>query len=164
LPNNVVYGILDDPYGNLWISCNKGLVRFNLSTPRKTVLYNKEDGLQSNQFNYKSSYKAKNEKFYFGGINGFSSFYPQDLNANKNIVVPPVEITGINLLGNSDTELENEIQIKVNKKQKIELPYNKSSFTISYVGLSYITQTKSQSALWKVFIKNKSDKHLRVME
>lgn len=146
LPNNVVYGILDDPFGNLWISCNKGLVCFNLSTPTHSTLYNKEDGLQSNQFNYKSSYKAKNGRFYFGGINGFSSFYPQDLNASKNIVIPPVEITGIKLFDNSDTELENEIQIKVNKRQKIKLPYNKASFMISYVSLSYIAQTKNQYA------------------
>lgn len=146
LPNNVVYGILDDPFGNLWVSCNKGLVRFNLSIPQYSILYNKEDGLQSNQFNYKSSYKAKNGKFYFGGINGFSSFYPQDLDANRNVIVPPVEITEINLLGNSDPVMEHEIQIKLNKKQKIKLPYNKSSFTISYVSLSYITQTKNQYA------------------
>lgn len=146
LPNNVVYGILDDPFGNLWISCNKGLACFNLSAPQNSILYNKEDGLQSNQFNYKSSYKAKNGKFYFGGINGFNSFYPQDLNANKNIVVPPVEITGISLFGNSDAETEDEIQIKLNKRQKITLPYNKSSFTISYVSLSYVTQTKNQYA------------------
>lgn len=146
LPNNVVYGILDDPFGNLWISCNKGLVCFSLSTPKSCLLYNKEDGLQSNQFNYKSSYKARNGKFYFGGINGFSSFYPQDFNANKNVVVPPVEITGINILENSDMKLENDIQVKLNKKQKIELPYSQSSFTISYVSLSYITQTKNQYA------------------
>jgi len=146
LPNNVVYGILDDPFGNLWISCNKGLVRFNLSAPQNSVLYNKEDGLQSNQFNYKSSYKAKNGKFYFGGINGFSSFYPQDLNANKNIIIPPVEITEINLLGNADPEIEHDIQIKLNKRQKIELPYDKSSFTISYVSLSYVAQAKNQYA------------------
>lgn len=146
LPNNVVYGILDDPFGNLWISCNKGLVCFNLSTPHNSTLYNKEDGLQSNQFNYKSSYKAKNGKFYFGGINGFSSFYPQDLSTSKNNVVPQLEITGIKLLGNSEPELENEIQIKLNKRQKIELPYNKASFMISYVSLSYVTQTKNRYA------------------
>lgn len=146
LPNNVVYGILDDPFGNLWISCNKGLVCFNLSTPFDSRLYNKEDGLQSNQFNYKSSYKAKNGRFYFGGINGFSSFYPQDLNANKNVITPPVEITGIKLFENSGAELENEIQIKLNKRQKIELPYNKASFMISYVSLSYVTQTKNRYA------------------
>jgi len=146
LPNNFVYGILDDPFGNLWISCNKGLVCFNLSIPSHSTLYNKEDGLQSNQFNFKSSYKAKNGKFYFGGINGFSTFYPQDLNANRNIIVPPVEITDIKLFDNSDTEQENEIQIKLNKKQKIELPYNKASFMISYVSLSYVTQTKNRYA------------------
>lgn len=146
LPNNVVYGILDDLFGNLWISCNKGLVCFNLSVPQNAILYNKEDGLQSNQFNYKSSYKTKKAKLYFGGINGFSSFYPQNLNANKNIIIPPVEITKINLLGNPEPEMENEIQIKLNKKQKIKLPYNKSSFTISYISLSYVTQTKNQYA------------------
>lgn len=146
LPNNVVYGILDDPFGNLWISCNKGLVSFNLSTPLNSRLYNKEDGLQSNQFNYKSSYKTKNGRFYFGGINGFSSFYPQDVNANKNIIVPTVEITGIKLFENTDTELEHEIQIKLNKGQKIELPYNKASFMISYVSLSYVTQSKNRYA------------------
>jgi len=146
LPNNVVYGILDDPFGNLWISCNKGLVCFNLSTPFRSAVFNKEDGLQSNQFNYKSSYKTKNGRFYFGGINGFSSFYPQDLNANKNIVIPSVEITGVKLFDNPDAELEHEIQIKLNKGQKIELPYNKASFTITYVSLSYVAQTKNRYA------------------
>jgi len=146
LPNNVVYGMLDDPFGNLWISCNKGLVCFSQSDPYNSMLYNKEDGLQSNQFNSKSSYKTRNGKFYFGGINGFSCFYPQDLNASKNIVIPPVEITDIKLLGDHDSEMEKEIQIRLNKKQKIKLPYNKSSFTISYISMSYVTQAKNRYA------------------
>lgn len=63
LPNNVIYGgVLDDPFGNLWVSCNKGLVTFNTSDPKSHRIYNKADGLQSNQFNYKSSYKTKDGK------------------------------------------------------------------------------------------------------
>lgn len=146
LPNNVVYGILDDPFGNLWVSSNKGLACFNISNPADSKLYNKADGLQSNQFNYKSSYKTRDGKFYFGGVNGFNSFYPKDLSESKNRIVPSIEITQINLLDNSDHELEKEIQTNLNKKQKIELPYNKSSFTISYISLSYISQAKNQYA------------------
>ncbi len=146
LPNNVVYGILDDPNGNLWLSCNKGLVCFNISDPSKSLLYGIEDGLQSNQFNYKSSFKSRDGKFYFGGINGFSCFYPNDLLANRNKIIPHVEITNISLLGNSNNNLEKEISTQLNKNGKIILPYNKSSFTISYVGLSYTTQTKNRYA------------------
>ncbi len=38
------------------------------------MLYNKSDGLQSNQFNFRSSIKTSNGKMYFGGINGFNAF------------------------------------------------------------------------------------------
>jgi len=146
LPNNVTYGILDDSEGNWWVSSNKGIFYFDPTNLENFKLLNKEDGLQSNQFNYKSSYKARNGKFYFGGINGFSSFYPQNLIKTKNTTIPPVEITGIHILGNEDKKYEYEIQQRLNNKQKIKLPYNKSSFTISYVSLSYIAQVKNQYA------------------
>jgi ligand-binding sensor domain-containing protein len=30
LPNNVIYGILNDNKGNLWLSSNKGISKFNI--------------------------------------------------------------------------------------------------------------------------------------
>jgi len=145
LPNNVVYGVLDDPFGNLWVSCNKGIVCFDISDLTHNKLFDKEDGLQSNQFNYKSSFKASDGKFYFGGINGFNCFYPQDLNALKNEIIPPVEITALQLLKRSGVPEQN-IQVQLNKKETIILPYNKSSFTISYISLSFLSQTKNEYA------------------
>jgi ligand-binding sensor domain-containing protein/signal transduction histidine kinase/DNA-binding response OmpR family regulator len=147
LPNSVIYGIQDDPQGNYWLSSNKGIIQINDIADIKTIrIYSKEDGLQSSQFNYKSSYKVQTGKLYFGGINGFSSFYPQDIDKNKNKILPPIEITQINILGNTDIEFSNEIQRKINEKQKIILPHNQSSFTISYISLSYPIQSKSQYA------------------
>jgi signal transduction histidine kinase/ligand-binding sensor domain-containing protein/DNA-binding response OmpR family regulator len=146
LPNDVIYGILDDPSGNLWLSSNKGLICFNVKKPKEYKLYNIEDGLQSNQFNFKASYKTRDGKFYFGGINGFNSFYPQELNKLRNQITPPVAITKISILSNNDTELEKEIQTKLNNKQSIKLNYDKSSFTISFVSLSFISQSKNQYA------------------
>lgn len=146
LPNNVVYGALDDAFGNLWISCNKGIVCFDIDNPAGHTLYDKEDGLQSNQFNYKSSYKDRNGKFYFGGINGFNCFYPQELTQLHNNHIPPVEIAHIRLLGNDNENLEHEVRTRLNQKQRIVLPYNKSSLSISYISLSFRSQNKNQYA------------------
>ncbi len=146
LPNNVTYGVLDDAFGNLWISCNKGIVCFDIHHPADYKLYDQEDGMQSNQFNYKSSHKARDGKFYFGGINGFNSFYPQDLASLKNDHIPPVEITGIQFPGDKGYRVEKEIQTLVNRKQQITLPHDMSSFSISYISLSFRSQNKNQYA------------------
>ena len=146
LPNNVVYGILDDQLGNIWASSNKGLVSFPPSDINLQKRYSQDDGLQSNQFNYKSSFKASDGKLYFGGINGFNSFYPQELSENRNLVVPSVEITGMQLLGKHDEQIAKYILKCINQKQPVRLKHNNSSFTISYVSLSYVAQVKNQFA------------------
>lgn len=146
LPNNVIYGILDDPSGNMWISCNKGIVRFRVEEPSKYKLYDKKDWLQSNQFNFNSSFVSSDGKFYFGGINGFSCFYPQDMNKNLNTTIPNVEITEVKLLGNHSKEVGQRIREKISRKEKIVLSSNESSFTISSVSLSYFTPEKNQYA------------------
>lgn len=146
LPNNVVYGILDDQFGNMWVSSNKGLASFPPFDVKAQKQYTQGDGMQSNEFNYKSSFKASNGKIYFGGINGFNSFYPQELITNINEVVPPIEITGLRLLGDNDKETEENIMHRINKKESVRLKYNNSSFTISFISLSFIAPTKNQYA------------------
>lgn len=146
LPNNVVYGILDDQFGNIWVSSNKGLVSFPPFDIKAQKHYTQGDGMQSNEFNYKSSFKASDGKIYFGGINGFNSFYPQELITNINEVVPPIEITGLRLLGDNDKETEEYILHSINEKEPVRLKYDNSSFTISFISLSYIAPTKNQYA------------------
>ena len=75
LPDDVAYKILEDEEGNLWFGTNRGLVRFH---PDKNDIrvFTTKDGLLGNQFNYKSALKARNGKFYFGGIDGLVAFDP----------------------------------------------------------------------------------------
>ncbi|WP_236252848.1 hybrid sensor histidine kinase/response regulator transcription factor [Echinicola sp. 20G] len=78
LPSDVIKAILEDDSGQLWISTVKGLTSFN---PQKGTFknYSVEDGLQSNEFNLGSAFKAKSGKMYFGGTNGFNAFLPDQI-------------------------------------------------------------------------------------
>lgn len=94
LPNNVVYGILEDSYGRLWMSTNQGVSCFNPSTD-KFRNFTEADGLQSNQFNTSSCYRTSNGQMFFGGINGLTTFRPELLQDNP--YTPPVVITKLEL-------------------------------------------------------------------
>ena len=94
LPNDVVYGILSDDDGNLWMSTNKGLSKFN---PRTKTFQNYEtkDGLQSNEFNRYAFCKTSDGTLFFGGVNGFNYFNPRELGSNNtlpNIIITDFKI------------------------------------------------------------------------
>lgn len=79
LPNDVVYAILEDNAGKLWMSTNKGITCFD---PETEVFRNftLSDGLQSYEFNQQSAYKSPyTGKMYFGGINGYNVFHPDSI-------------------------------------------------------------------------------------
>lgn len=146
LPNDVVYGILDDKYGNLWVSTNKGITKINPET-LVSKTYTREDGLQSNQFNYKSSYKSRDGIFYFGGINGFNVLNPDKLTEND--YVPPVAITNFELLSKESTSLSDPaFYTAMRKLKKITLRHNQSSFRISFVSLSFQAPEKNRYATY----------------
>lgn len=70
-----IYGILPDDEDNLWISTNKGLIKYNFDAKFSQSFY-ENDGLQNNQFNEYSFCKARDGMMLFGGIKGLSYFYP----------------------------------------------------------------------------------------
>jgi len=130
LVSDVVYKILEDKHGNLWLSSNSGLMKFNPET-RKVRVFNTGSGILSNQFNYKSGFCDRNGKMYFGEINGLISFYPESFVNND--YIPPVVITNFKLL-----DKKNSYSVDmINKSKKITLKYYQSSFSIDFAALSY---------------------------
>jgi ligand-binding sensor domain-containing protein len=67
LPNDVVYGILEDDGGRLWLSTNLGLSRFDAEADAFEN-FTVQDGLQSNEFNSGSFAKDAEGRMYFGGV------------------------------------------------------------------------------------------------
>nr|WP_199077573.1 two-component regulator propeller domain-containing protein [Pedobacter sp. ASV19] len=78
LIKGTIYGLLPDDEGNLWVSTNSGLVRFNPDT-KSAQIFDESDGLQNNQFNDYAFCKAADGMLLFGGIKGISYFYPTDI-------------------------------------------------------------------------------------
>jgi ligand-binding sensor domain-containing protein/signal transduction histidine kinase/DNA-binding response OmpR family regulator len=144
LSNNTVYGILDDKYGNIWISTNSGIAKVNPNT-LQVKTYNQSDGLQSDQFNYRSSFKSSDGTFYFGGVNGFNAFNPDNLKLNQ--FIPPVVITNIELLDVESPSEQDFFLIKdFRSGKKITLKHNRASIRISFVSLSFMSPEKNEFA------------------
>ncbi|PVW14696.1 hypothetical protein DDV96_09260 [Marixanthomonas spongiae] len=93
-PNDFVYTILIDDNCHIWMSTNYGLSVLNTSD-NTFKNYTEKDGLQDNEFNGKSGFKDDDGTFYFGGINGFNSFDPENIVDNPylpNVYVESVEL------------------------------------------------------------------------
>ncbi|MBL7950793.1 MAG: response regulator [Flavobacteriales bacterium] len=95
LPNDVVYGILSDERGCLWMSTNKGIARFD---PRNGSFrnYDASDGLQSDEFNRYAYCKQADGTLFFGGVRGFNYFKPEGLEDDSS--ASAIRITGIKLI------------------------------------------------------------------
>jgi serine phosphatase RsbU (regulator of sigma subunit)/streptogramin lyase len=97
LASDLVYGILEDERGRLWVSSNKGLTQFD---PRERTfhVWDAEDGLQSDEFNGGSFYRSARGEMFFGGIEGFNVFLPSEIVVRTDPA--PVVLTEL-LLANS---------------------------------------------------------------
>lgn len=139
LSNNVVYSIVEDNNGNLWLSTDNGLSRFNPET--KTFKnYYKTDGLQSNQFYWSASYKNNAGKIYFGGMKGVNAFYPDsihDVSFTPGTIVTDFKIynhsVDVGKRYNGKTVLEKSIT----QTNHIKLSYKLNEFSFEFSALQF---------------------------
>lgn len=134
LPNDMVYGILSDDEGHLWISTNRGLSRFNPMSETFTN-YTVTDGLQNNEFNGGAFFKSPLGELFFGGIKGYNHFFPSRMMENN--YQAPVVFTDFRVLTNNGENLGQAEQINVSENQEIFLNYRHNHFTITFSSLDY---------------------------
>lgn len=145
LSTEFIKGITEDDQGNFWISTSNGLTRFNPSN-QSFKKYNTADGLQGLEFEANAYLKARDGEMYFGGVNGFNSFYPD--NIRNNPFIPPVYITSFQLFnqnvlpGEKDSPLEKDISLT----KEIRLSYRQSTFSFGFAALNYTALENNQYA------------------
>lgn len=136
LPNDVIYRLVEDADGGIWGSTNYGLfcLKYSDGVIRK---YTQSDGLLGNQFNYKSGMMAKSGELYFGGIKGFVVFNPKELTFKSN---SPTIVFNSFQLNNNEVRVGAEdalLDQSIAYTRQIELPYNKSTFSLGVAILDY---------------------------
>jgi ligand-binding sensor domain-containing protein/serine phosphatase RsbU (regulator of sigma subunit) len=138
LPNNLIYAVLQDNNGCLWLSTNKGLSKFNIDKLEFSN-FGIKDGLQHYEFNHGASFKSKDGEMFFGGINGYNSFYPDSI--VKNQIAPNIEITSIEILYESISR-----KLVAGKDHQIEIPYKNNLVTIEFAALDFTNPEKNKYA------------------
>jgi len=138
LPNDVVYGILEDDQGYLWLSTNNGLSKFD---PRTETFrnYDVSDGLQSSEFSPYAYHRSKSGELFFGGINGLNAFYPD--NVRDNPYIPPVVLTSLTQAG-EDVDLGKAVE----SVREVTFHWPKNSFEFEFAALSYTQSERNQYA------------------
>jgi ligand-binding sensor domain-containing protein/signal transduction histidine kinase/DNA-binding response OmpR family regulator len=144
LGHDFIKGITEDKENNLWVSTSNGLVKLNTATGRASK-YNTSDGLQAMEFEANAYMKTRSNQLFFGGINGFNTFYPADIKSNN--YVPPVYITNFQIFNKDvvpgkDSTLKKDISLT----DHIELNYLQSSISFSFAALNYLAPENNKYA------------------
>jgi GAF domain-containing protein/ligand-binding sensor domain-containing protein len=144
LPNDTVYGILEDdvPPGeggpNLWLSTNRGIAKFNPGSGTFRN-YGVGDGLQSNEFNQGAYHKSRRGEMFFGGVNGFNAFYPELVRDNPH--VPPIALTSLTQGGEHAN-----LGTTVDGATAVTLKWPRNFFEFEFAALDYAQPEKNQYA------------------
>ncbi len=139
LPNNFVYGILEDEEHNIWLSTNMGICRFN---PKdiSAVSFSKADGLPCNEFNSAAFAQYGTSRLVFGGISGIVVFNPANVSAYpipKSPVISDVKIIGDTTQYEYATSYNNTITLR--PEQDI--------FTLYFSSLQYFIAHNNRYAI-----------------
>lgn len=140
LCNNSVLNILEDKNGKLWLSTFNGLSKFDFGS--KTFKnYYQSDGLQSNQFLFSAAMKLHSGELVFGGIKGFTMFFPDSLRVRS--YVPKLVFTDLKI-NNEPVSSGNSRMVETvdNKITELKIPYDKAVLFFQFAALEYTAPEK----------------------
>ncbi len=144
LANDYIYGILHDKKGNLWLSTNNGISKFDPAAETSRN-YDVNDGLQSNEFNAGVYFQSNDGEMFFGGARGFNAFYPRAITDNNHI--PPVVVTAF-YIRNEPVSIGGKSPLKHNitETRALVLSYKDRVFSFDFASLDFSNPGKNRYA------------------
>uniref|UniRef100_UPI004047E681 two-component regulator propeller domain-containing protein n=1 Tax=Mariniflexile sp. TaxID=1979402 RepID=UPI004047E681 len=94
LRDEAIYGILEDDKGQLWLSTDMGIGRFN-PLNETFDFYDVNNGILSNNFRQSAFLKTRNGTMLMGGVGGLTIFNPNQI--NKNEITPKILISRLKI-------------------------------------------------------------------
>lgn len=159
LPSDAIYAVRKDNFGNMWMSTNHGISELHT---RSKIFENftTEDGLQGDEFKPHSAYKAPDGTLYFGGLNGFNSFRPEQIIKPHGFA--PLVITNLEIF-NKVVHISNHndagsLQEDIADTRSVNLSYKQSVVTFNFAALDYSSRGLNEYAyILEGFDKNWND-------
>lgn len=125
--------------GSMWLSSDKGIVKYSEDKPVQKFC--RFDGLTSDQFLANSCLLSSDGRIYFGTIQGFNAFHPQQVKLNH--IAPSVAITSLSLFNKRVEVGSDKLPEALDKVDEISLSHDENAVTFSFSALSYVSPEKN---------------------
>lgn len=125
--------------GSMWLSSDKGIVKYSEDKPVQKFC--RFDGLTSDQFLPNSCLLSSDGRIYFGTIQGFNAFRPQQVKLNH--IAPSVAITSLSLFNKRVEVGSDKLPEALDKVDEISLSHDENAVTFSFSALSYVSPEKN---------------------
>jgi len=131
---NDISDLLEDNAGQVWLSTQYGLIRYDRTIDRY-FSYTALDGISGNQFNERSAVRLPDNTLVFGGTHGITHFNPLDI-AQKRSVPLCFEYLKIHNKLVMPSE-DGPIKRSLTETPEIVLDHTQNDFSISFAALDY---------------------------
>ncbi len=143
----VVHGAIPtDDYGNLYLTTDRGLSVFNMTTAQVSN-FGEEHGFYGSRG---AALSRANGEVWIGGRKGLHRIVPEKLLQEKNQIPPKVWITSMTIMDSTYSAPDGTIfQKAVDYTDQIELEYWQKDFAFEFVALHYLRPEANQYA-WRL--------------
>ncbi|NDV46640.1 response regulator [Paludibacter sp. 221] len=139
--SDIVLCIQEDRKGNLWLSSESGLSRFNPKT-NFFQKFNLFSGNEQGYFSEAAGFYSKDGNMFFGCNMGYYTFRPDMIELSND--VPSVQFTRFQLFNNDVKigEKNSPLKQSIGHTEEIKLARKQSVFSIEYAALEYTNPEK----------------------
>ncbi|MGM9792403.1 MAG: two-component regulator propeller domain-containing protein [Candidatus Cryptobacteroides sp.] len=133
-PCNDICSIEEDEQGNLWISTQNGLAKYDRTVGR-FINWFEADGIGGNQFYDRASAMIDSGVLVFGGTHGVTLFNPVEVMSHRRV---PLLFEGLKVHNGTIVPSEGGCIAKAMAfNPEVRLKYDQNSFAISFSALDY---------------------------
>lgn len=140
-----ITSIEEDNFRNIWFSSKNGIFKF-IPSANTLVKYGGFDLITNKEFHINASYKDRNGRIYFGGIEGIVAITPTSELAAENIQRPV--ITNLHLYREN---LTSDLTEKIFQNNSVRFTHNQNYFTIAFSSPHFPVSDVSYSFMMENF-------------
>jgi len=135
-PDDVILSIVDDLNGNLWLSSERGILKFNKAA-ESFEIYSEQSGVEKRYFSEATGLRTSNGEIMFGFDSGIYCFNPAQV--RKVNYIPPLHFTRVSVAGTDVHTAGGDYHPAGDKAElaTLELGHDQKNLTIEFAALDY---------------------------